>query len=197
MKAKRLLFLVMAICLASGVKAQFYDSADDIYYYVEYKDGNYVTDGNVLIFNFDGKKACKLGDSIVRSLKDLMKTNPNYYDEKVETSEYDFVYKYLSGVVYERKCDPRRYVRYPSWNVTEIVDETKYERYAFSSDRSLCYDKSYTVSDILETTYLDLNGSFHTKRSETEKSPVRTYKKVEKSFFRVGRSRNPSGTMHE
>ena len=36
MKAKRLLFLVMAICLASGVKAQFYDSADDIYYYLEY-----------------------------------------------------------------------------------------------------------------------------------------------------------------
>ena len=32
MKAKRLLFLVMAICLASGVKAQFYDNADEIFY---------------------------------------------------------------------------------------------------------------------------------------------------------------------
>lgn len=35
MKTKRLLFLVMAICLASGVRAQFYDGPDDIYYYVE------------------------------------------------------------------------------------------------------------------------------------------------------------------
>ena len=38
MKAKRLLFLVMAICLASGVKAQFYDGHSDIYFYITAKD---------------------------------------------------------------------------------------------------------------------------------------------------------------
>ena len=83
MKAIRLLFLIMAICLTSGVRAQFYDGPDDIYYYVaeyhehdEYKStsfsAGYYTgrtlrdryeDENkakVLIFNFDGTKAASL-----------------------------------------------------------------------------------------------------------------------------------------
>lgn len=61
MKAKRLLLLVMAICLASGVKAQFYDEPDDIYYYVSCDgNGQVDDDGYVLIFNFDGNKACEL-----------------------------------------------------------------------------------------------------------------------------------------
>jgi hypothetical protein len=87
MKELRFLLLSMAICLASGVKAQFYDSADDIYYYVEsyteveektqvYWNGmptarwektgkvrkENANEGSesVMIFNFDGMKAAEL-----------------------------------------------------------------------------------------------------------------------------------------
>ena len=91
MKAKRLFFLVMAICLASGVKAQFYDSADDIYYYVEYKDGRILDDGGVFVFNFDGQKAC-FWDESVSSLKNNLKRNPSYYEDKVETTDYCLKY---------------------------------------------------------------------------------------------------------
>ena len=68
----------MAICFASGVKAQFYDSADDIYYYISYDETTnpgYLPNRWVYIFNFDGKKACWWGygatkDYIVKVMKE-------------------------------------------------------------------------------------------------------------------------------
>ena len=62
MKGFRFLLLAMAICLASGVKAQFYDGPDDIYYYVACDD--YMKpkeNGYAIVLNFDGNKACDLG----------------------------------------------------------------------------------------------------------------------------------------
>lgn len=71
MKAKRLSFLVMAMCLASGVKAQFYDSADDIYFYLLESDGGSksIYSSEVLVFNFDGRKACQLRGAGVEYIK--------------------------------------------------------------------------------------------------------------------------------
>ena len=104
MKGLRFLLLGMAICLASGVKAQFNDSADDIYFYVEYKDGSFVDNGRVLIFNFDGAKAAELTGRFdrlgiwdreatkVNDVKDNLRKSPIYYDEKVETQEYELIY---------------------------------------------------------------------------------------------------------
>ena len=58
MKGFRFLLLVMAICHASGVKAQFYDGSDDNYYLVESINEISVNRENadIYIFNFDGKK---------------------------------------------------------------------------------------------------------------------------------------------
>ena len=180
MKAKRLLFLVMAICLASGVKAQYYDSADDIYYYVEYEDGEYKSD--VKVFNFDGRKAC-VWNSSVSSLKSTFKDSPSYYEDKVETTEYELRYR-SSNTYMEGEDD----------------DKKSYKKYTFSYDRNIL-------------TYINHYGTPHYNMPRPPSSPwglwtpgewitiwhndKTIYKRVDKSYFKVGRSRTPSSTMHE
>lgn len=180
MKTKRLLFLVMAICLASGVKAQFYDSADDIYYYVQIYNGKggfvegtdrmkYAKNGEkvwfgakgedwVRIFNFDGKKACCWSKSHVSSVKDNFKNNPNYYEDAIETTEYN--------------------VNFISCSSTEIIYKGGDTTFIFSKDRSM-------LTTIEEFWF------------NPDEIYVRFYKKVDKSYFKTGRSRTPSGTMYE
>lgn len=156
MKAKRLLFLVMAICLASGVKAQFYDGPDDIYFYVRIDNPDYIAK-DVEVFNFDGKKACCWGYGTIQQVKDRLKDNPNYFEDAVETEEYKL--NYVSS--------------YPltQYQATYNVTIT----YFFSSDRKYC-TREFT------------NGGV---------KAVMKYERVDKSYFRVGRSRKPSGTMYE
>ena len=184
MKRLRFFLFVMVICLASGVKAQFYDGPDDIYYYVEtyhekyeyvmtsFTTGHY-TDrkikerpegdkAKVEIFNFDGPKAASLTSSVVftdvSDVKSTLKNNPSYYEEKIETTEYDIKY------------------------VSSSSSGTKYERgyitYTFSNDRS-------TMRRV---------RNFGEKDSRDE---IWDYKRVDKSYFRIGRSRTPSGTLYE
>lgn len=182
MKAKRFLFLVMAICLVSGVKAQFYDSADDIYFYLLESDGGkkniYIS--NVLVFNFDGRKACELGGGDEESVKKHLKDNPDYYGEKVETSEYDMKYEYSSyGTCYKSEHTDRDFNSFSGITFTRRVKST----YIFSSDRkSLSLDITINGSG---------GGQSHTTTLNLK------YKKVDKSYFRIGRSRTPSGTMYE
>lgn len=182
MKAKRLLFLVMAICLASTVKAQFYDSADDIFYYLEdhyeeddfywtyYPGGipkspQYTGKKNikksdnpyVLIFNFDGLKAAELTGnsegSSVSDVKSKIANNTSWYEDKVETTDYRIRYNSSSPGV-----------SYKDGSVT----------YEFSRDRNTL------------------------KRIPSGEHPrIRVYKRVEKSYFKVGRSRTPSGTLYD
>ena len=187
MKGLRFLLLGMAICLASGVKAQFYDSADDIYYYVEecyeyedtyleptphiglqrYKSGKIKKkvpekgEERVMIFNFDGEKAALLRQGQVPLVKSELKESPTYYEDKVETTDYiwEFESSSYKGTIYKR----------PNSDFN----------YTFSSDRSTLIEEKYT---------------------ETADGPQRlwtTFRRVDKSFFKVGRSRTPSGTMHE
>ena len=189
MKAKRLLFLVMAICLASGVKAQFYDGPDDIYYYVEeylrhdeykstsltsgYYTGHQIKEypkeerkARIIVFNFDGAKAAVLNyynSDLVENVISTLRNNPSYYEDKVENTEYD--------------------LKYESKSALEIVYKRKGESFMFSKDRS-SLKRMYTwegkdCSD----------GKPHTF--------VWTYKRVDKSYFKVGRSRKPSGTMYD
>ena len=189
MKAKRLFFFVMAICLANGVKAQFYDSADDILYYVEeYKESDEykstsLTSGyytgrrlreipkekskaHVMVLNFDGFKAALLNyynSDVVEKIKYTLSNNPSYYDEKVEIAEYNLQYesKTTSDVIYKRKG----------------------ESFKFSADRSfLKWVYTWEGKDCSD-------GKPHTF--------VTTYKRVDKSYFKVGRSRTPSGTMYD
>jgi len=186
MKAKRLLFLVVAICLANGVRAQFYDGPDDIYYYVEYKDGNYVEDGMVWIFNFDGQKGAVLnrdGNTIwptyLKTIKDKIRLAPSFYENQIENTEYDLSYKYSAGgTTYQSK--PYIYDVYQSHRGISLKFKSIYE-YQFTSDRNTLY--SIQINDCLS--------------DKTSSKSKRMLKRVNKSFFKVGRSRTPSGTMYE
>lgn len=215
MKAKRLLFLVMAICLASGVKAQFYDSADDIYYYVEeysereetkstqnsyydaflgrqiylptfttektgkiLKEETKESDKGVLIFNFDGKKAAELTNSGwkgfgISSIKKDLQTSASYYEDKVETTDYDLTYSSSSykDIIRGTEDEWKAHSTSSSWTVYKRGSTTVF---IFSPDRSTLI--------------------LHKPSSNPA---IFYYKKVDKSYFKVGRSRTPSSTMHE
>lgn len=182
MKAKRLLFLVMAICLASGVKAQFYDGPDDIYYYVVTSiDGRSVStpDPDVYIFNFDGRKACQLAKEKVKTVQDNISQNPDHYNAMVETKKYEMEYtSSYSGVCYVWNDVWTFYT--PAWGNRTVYQTNTY---IFSRDRN-----SLTLEDKRKSSGPTGNGNDVTKYE---------MKKVDKSYFKVGRSRNPSGTMYE
>lgn len=174
MRELRFLLLGLVICLASGVKAQFYDSADDIYYYVKYVDDEFKDE--VIIFNFDGQKACRWNAS-ASSVKSNLSSSPSFYEDKVETTEYDL--RYISGNTY----------RYKKSNSEE------YDDYTFSYDRS-------TLTKIVHYQTIVTpgipGGGFNYSKSYKEwRENKYTYKRVEKSFFKIGRSRTPSSTMYE
>ena len=68
------MLLGLAICLAGGVIAQFYDGPNDIYYYLlESENGKTVSKSNqrVYIFNFDGRKAAMLNLTPIDRHKEL------------------------------------------------------------------------------------------------------------------------------
>lgn len=213
MKVKRLLFLVMAICLASGVKAQFYDEADDIYYYVEeyseqkeikseqnsyydpilgqrfYMPGFTTTETGkilkketnesnkgVLIFNFDGKRAAELTNSGwkgfgISSIKADLQNSPSYYEDKVETTDYD--------------------LQYSSSSYKDIVRGTDDEWKAHSTS------SSWTVYKRGSTTAFIFSPDRSTLILHKPSSDLYYYKRVDKSYFKLGRSRTPSSTMYE
>ena len=189
MKGLRFLLLSMAICLASGVKAQFYDSADDIYYYVEYKDGNFVENGNVRIFNFDGQKAAVLNSKgnyfeSIANVKSNIASSPDYYESKVETTEYSLKYKSYNSYSFRLSFTEYTENANPAFGTTPTNVNDTYT-YKFSSDRIYCYEERE-------------GSGYHVNWGRTEKRNFKKeYKKVDKSYFKVGRSRTPSGTMHE
>lgn len=200
----RLLCLVMAICFASGAKAQFYDRADEIYYYVASYDylaeirqvtNSYgmrtlqwektgrivkhnIEEGNktVMVFNFDGKNAADLtvlwnGESVYDVKQNLQK-NPSYYEEKVETTEYKWIYSSSSyrGFVQSTEFKWKSDYAFPMGTIYVKGKEIRY----FSPDR--------------ETMIVDRGSDYRS---------ITFFKRVDKSFFKVGRSRTPSGTLHE
>lgn len=195
--------LVVVMCMTSVAKAQFYDNADDIYYYVKAYDytaeirqvmafgmptlhwektGRIVKEdieeGNktVMAFNFDGEKAADLtvfwGRESVYNVKQNLQKNPSYYEEKVETTEYNWIYSsssyrsFVQSTEFKWKSD----YAFSSGTIYVKGSEIRY----FSSDR--------------ETMIVD-RGSGNRY--------ISYYKRVDKSFFKVGRSRTPSGTLHE
>lgn len=186
MKRLRFLLLSMVICLASGVKAQFYDSADDICYYKQICEYDEETgkikkfekddsNGDVQVWNFDGRKAARLEFCSLSLVKESIKRSSSYYEDLVETSEYDWTYTSVSP--YIRECKSKK-----TWLASYLPGYgTMYEHNGFpvifSSDRN----KMYMVCESVR------KGDYF----------ILEYKKVDKSFFRVGRSRTPSSTMHE
>lgn len=193
MNKMRLLCLVMAICFTNGAKAQFYDRADEIYFYAAYEDGGFVEKPAVIVFNFDGRKAAILNWNEsglswtgIEDIKSKMKISTNYFEQQVETTDYDL--KYVS---YNKYSVSKRYVGVcqnanPVFGSSEVIDERNII-FEFSSSRDYC--------DVVEEgTTIFPNWPPHLNRSFTYKYK---YKRVDKSFFKVGRSRTPSGTLHE
>lgn len=176
MKSKRFLLLVMAICLASGVKAQFYDSANDIYYYLlESKDGKTASSQDVRIFNFDGRKACELACHSPQIVQKNLKENQDFYGELVETTKYDL--EYSSG------SSGTRYTKTWTNSTTGMGGETWFHNvslvYSFSSDRRVLTLYSKTKSQTYDFGYIQgINPS------EYECTSI--YKKVEQSYFQNG-----------
>lgn len=192
MKAKRFLFLVMAICLASGVRAQFYDGPDDIYYYLlESENGKTVSKNNqrVYIFNFDGRKAAMLNlkpnspDEKIADVQANLQRNPDYYAEKVETTKYDMEYKSSSyKTVYELEYTSR------------VMDTGLMPGHVWVTH----YNDTFEFSSDRNTLILDRIRKGHMANgTPTTHNDKLIFKKVDKSFFRVGRSRTPSGTIYE
>ena len=175
----------MAVCLASSMKAQFYDSADDIYYYVLEETSDHKKD-NCFIFNFDGKRACVLSQHTStgtfntlwglqygqatdyhesKDVKRIIKNNPNFFVEKIETLDYDMYYDGSLSSLYEV------YIFKRNWNGNIIAD-----KFEFSKDRSFVY------------VTLDYKKSYASRQKCI---------RVDKSYFRSGRSRNPSSSLYE
>lgn len=188
---KKFLLVVMAMCLTGVMKAQFYDDADDIYYYVEYKNGDFRKSCRVL--NFDGTKACILNEYRdsgihgistndyyynVDEIKSQIQQKSDYYEELVELKEYRLTYSSTaSAYTYSNT------LRVPStdvWgNASDLIDNYVH-KITFSGDRSLMYDTRTIKSNHAA------NGT-----------DVITYKRVDKSYFKVGRQRTPSNKMYE
>lgn len=184
------MLLGLAICLASGVKAQFYDSADDIYYYVELdKNGQVKENGRVIVINFDGNKACDLSGLLqyrievghiiksgcyVDDVKRNIQTSITYYEDKVETTDYKL--RYVSGNKYQGETNNLSWTNDFTGNYCWLKETHTFD---FTSDRN-------TMTDNIE----------QKTHQGTIYDTVR-FVKVEKSFFKVGRSRTPSGTLHE
>lgn len=181
----------MMISVASIAKAQFYDSADDIYYYVEVsKNGNAVNDVKdqyVYVLNFDGKKAAVLGrtdglsSGSFSEIQKNIQNNPSFYEEKVETTVYDVNYapsSYRTSYKYEKTTRNWDSIAGITWVATFS------NTLEFASDRN-----SFTLTTITNTH--DAAGRPISYSDKYE------YKRVDKSYFKVGRSRTPSGTLHE
>lgn len=169
MKANRILLLIMAICLANGVKAQFYDGPSDIYFYVTAKDNfnqsgpneitDYYQDPVVVVFNFDGLKAVRW-ESHVSTVKKLLQKNPNYFEDQEENVEYKLQYVASSGSGTNYK-----YYSFGSWTTLH-----------FSVDRKVLY------------------SNWPWKQGNSIR-----YVRVDKSYFKpnLGRSRTPKSTLYE
>lgn len=191
MKANRLLFLVMAICIASGVKAQFYDGPDDIFYYIEeyheYEEsywtygvfgnpirpnytGHIITEkperdkAKVLIFNFDGSTAAELtGFNGTESFGEAKSRIRN------------------NPSYYEDKIETTEYkMTYFSSSSSGTI--YKYQRNSTSPTYTFEFSKDREILKFF---------------SSEEHAYIWHYKRVPKDFFKVGRSKTPSGRLYE
>lgn len=85
MKAKNLFFLAIAICIASGVKAQFYD--DEVYYFLQAGKSLSDRSATIAIVYFKGKNiACEnlAGNNLEKIQKNLKKSSTYYEDHLKE-----------------------------------------------------------------------------------------------------------------
>ena len=116
MKAKRLLFLVMVICLASGVKAQF--DSDEVYYYVP-TETIITEDTEVYVMFFSGNRAAVQSNKCAIILNE----STSYWKSKLQSYKPSWCYTYDSSLstnstlIYKLEVNEPRY-NGSSWSST-------------------------------------------------------------------------------
>lgn len=110
MKAKRLLFLVMAICLSSGVKAQsrIFNSKILFFHHYEFENEKKppITnpESGIMIIRINNGIIEQYGNSEIKTeiVVANLKRDPNYYD-KVTFNKFSDQYYYTPKVKYDTK----------------------------------------------------------------------------------------------
>ena len=133
MKAKRLLFLVMAICLASGVKAQsrVINSKPLFFHHYEFQNEKKppITnpESGILIIRIKNGFIEVYGDREIKTeiVVANLKRDPNYYDRVTFNNyqKYDQYY-YTSKVKYDTKMSNEK------WTVWSCEYELSYSRFS-------------------------------------------------------------------
>jgi len=152
MNAKRLFFLVMAICLANGVKAQLY--GNDVYYYIP--AGQSLTDKTeICIVYFSGKRIACSTVSCSKILQEIEK-NPRYWKEELlrvldnpnNGCEFDSSLTTSKRIVYKNDA-----YSYNPFNNTK--SNIRYYYRAFTKDKTsmIQWMERNSSSDIEEKTY--------------------------------------------
>jgi len=155
-----LVALLFVFCVKVG-SAQFYDGADDIYFYVNVKEPVWC-----IVLNFDGDKATCFSSGMEgyqfsrNKVSEILNSNQRYYEDRTQDALYKMNYTNLfDGVAY--MWSVRRDGLYGSWYDSYVME--------FSDDRGTLFYKCYPQNT---------SPTRNTKPSKTE-----TYKKVSKSEF--------------
>lgn len=165
----RLLGLFVALMnplFENSAFAQFYDTSNEIHYYVNVEDPRYC-----IVLNFDGMYATFFNHSYQYStsfVSDKLNSNPNYFVNITSTSNYRL--KFISGFSGTAYClRETRNSLYGSYTDSYVFE--------FSQDREIlyykCYPQTYNPSSL---------------RNPTKQE---TYKRVPKDYFiteKVGRT---------
>lgn len=174
----KLFLLIMAIVTMTPlhVNAQFYDSENDICFYVNSQDPRYC-----IVINFDGNKATYFNHTYffsVQTVQNKLNEDPDHFEKRVYTANYNMNYTgEFSGVAYH--FQEHRNGIY-GLNTDSYVME-------FSNDRNTLNYKCYPQC---------ANPS-----SSIKPSKIESYKRVPKEYFitqRRGRSsNNNTGIIYE
>lgn len=204
---KQLLFTLVVLLSATMAYAQIEDPADEIHYFVKCEKSDIMIDGalpkvhdntEVLIFNFDGEKACLLnyvperGVDVLKKVKQNMRTNPNYYEDLVETNDYDVEYEGVELFTYLYKFDWQQITH-------ETITGNGLEIKHFYSDKYYIQNYGSGPTSLRRVSdWIFFCPAYPLFPDAGKHIVTETYfKKVPKSFFRSGRSKTPNKKLIE
>lgn len=184
MKTNGLLLLVMVISFASSAKAQFYDGPDDIYFYVEE-----VTETDQYYINYGGNMLLGTGGETIYTGKVDRKV-PDENSAKVYVFNFDGKKAALLGDCYVSTIKSNLSTNSSFYE--DKVETTNYSwQYVSSSSSGVIYKSSLYGPVTFSKDRQKLTKVWNNGHGRAQ------YKRVDKSYFRIGRSRKPSSTIYE
>lgn len=204
---KQLFFTMVALLSANMGYAQIEDSADEIHYFVKCEESDIMIEGalpkvhdntEVLIFNFDGEKACLLnyvpekGVDLLKKVKQNMRTNPDYYEDLVETNDYDVEYEgaelFTDIYIYDWQQITHETISGNGLEIKNFYSDKYYVQDYDSGPMSIKLVRDWVFFCPAYPLFPDAGKHFVTETYFME---------VPKSFFRSGRSKTPQKKMIE